>query len=219
VLFVTRLWRLLVGLLGFGLGIALLVHADLGLGPWDVLHQGLSDLSGIPIGTVGIIVGALLLVTWIWLPVRIGLGTVLNTLLIGVVIDVTLWLLPATESVALGVRVAEVPTGIVLIAIGSGFYIGAGLGPGPRDGLMTGLAARGVGSVRAVRTGIEVTVLVLGFLLGGTVGWATALQALTIGPLVQFFLRHLDLGPRSGRESVVEEHKFPPSSEAVTPPR
>src|SRR5687768_12908239 len=95
VLFVTRLWRLLVGLLGFALGIALLVHADLGLGPWGVRHQGLSTRSGIPVGTVGIIVGALLLGTWIWLPVRIGLGTILNTLVIGVIIDVTLWLLPA----------------------------------------------------------------------------------------------------------------------------
>ena len=220
--FVTRLLRLLVGLLGFGLGIALMVHADLGLGPWDVLHQGLSRLTGVPIGTVGIGVGALLLVTWIWLPVRIGLGTVLNTLLIGVVIDVTLWLLPSTASTSLWVRVGEVPTGIVLVAIGSGFYIGAGLGPGPRDGLMTGLAARGVGSVRAVRTGIEVTVLVLGWLLGGTVGWATALQAVTIGPLVQLFLARLSLAPldpRSGRDRGVADAPIPPRTEGVTPPR
>jgi uncharacterized membrane protein YczE len=193
VLFVTRLWRLLVGLLAFGFGIALMVHADLGLGPWDVLHQGISERTGIPIGTVGIIVGALLLVTWIWLPVRIGLGTILNTVLIGLIIDVTLWLLPA--SAPLGVRVGEVLTGTVLIALGSGFYIGAGLGPGPRDGLMTGLADRGVGSVRVVRTGIELSVLALGWLLGGTVGWATALFAITIGPLVHFFLERLSLAP------------------------
>lgn len=220
-MFVTRLWRLFVGLLAFGLGIALMVHADLGLGPWDVLHQGLSERTGVPIGTVGIGVGALLLVTWFWLPVRIGFGTVANTVMIGLVIDGTLWLLP--ESAPLWVRCLEVPASIVLVAIGSGFYIGAGLGPGPRDGLMTGLAARGVGSVRAVRTGIEVTVLVLGFLLGGTVGPATALQALTIGPLVQLFLSRLSLEPvvaaRSGRESHRSAVEFPPSPEAVTPPR
>ena len=109
------------------------------------------------------------------------------------------------------------------MAIGSGFYIGAGLGPGPRDGLMTGLAARGVGSVRAVRTGIEVTVLVLGWLLGGTVGVATALQAVTIGPLVQWFLSKLSLGPpapRSGRESAgANAGPMPPRTEAVTPRR
>jgi uncharacterized membrane protein YczE len=195
VLFVTRLWRLLVGLLAFGFGIALMVHADLGLGPWDVLHQGISERTGIPIGTVGIVVGVLLMVTWIWLPVKIGLGTVLNAVLIGVIIDLTLWLLPATSSVPFGVRLAEAPTGIVLIALGSGFYIGAGLGPGPRDGLMTGLADRGVGSVRVVRTGIEVSVLLIGWLLGGTVGWFTAVFAITIGPLVHFFLERLSLAP------------------------
>jgi uncharacterized membrane protein YczE len=220
VVFVTRLVRLLIGLVCFGLGIAAMVHADLGLGPWDVLHQGLSDRTGVPIGTVGIGVGAALLVTWLWLPVRIGLGTVLNVILIGLVIDGTLWVLP--ESAPLGVRAAEVPAGIVLIALGSGFYIGAGLGPGPRDGLMTGLAARGVGSVRAVRTGIEVTVLALGWSLGGTVGWATALQALTIGPLVHLFLDRLSLDAaaedhRSGRESVPETYTFPPRSEGEAP--
>lgn len=192
--FVTRLVRLFVGLLCFGLGIALLVHADLGLGPWDVLHQGISRRTGIPIGTVGIIVGALLLLLWIPLRQRVGIGTVANTLVIGVVIDVTLWLLPASAPFA--VRLVEVPAGIVLMAVGSGFYIGAGLGPGPRDGLMTGIAARGP-SVRVVRTGIEVTVLVLGWLLGGTVGVATAIQAVTIGPLVQWFLDRLALEPLS----------------------
>ncbi|HEX4906311.1 MAG TPA: hypothetical protein VFU93_12725 [Acidimicrobiales bacterium] len=214
---VTRLWRLFVGLFAFGFGIALLVHADLGLGPWDVLHQGISERTGIPIGTVGIGVGALLLLLWIPLPVRIGFGTLANTVVIGLVIDGTLWLLP--ESAPLGVRLVEAPLGIVLVAIGSGFYIGAGLGAGPRDGLMTGLAARGVGSVRVVRTGIEVTVLVLGWLLGGTVGVATAVQAVTIGPLVQLFLDKLSLAPRSGRESVGKADPIPPRTEGVAPPR
>jgi uncharacterized membrane protein YczE len=194
VVLVTRLRRLFIGLVLFGLGIALMVHADLGLGPWDVLHQGISRRTGIPIGTVGILVGAVLLLTWIPLRERVGVGTVANTLVIGLVIDGTLWALP--ESAPFVVRLAEVPTAIVLVALGSGFYIGAGLGPGPRDGLMTALARRGVGSIRAVRTGIELTVLVLGWLLGGTVGWATALQALTIGPLVQWFLHRLALEPR-----------------------
>lgn len=221
VVLVTRLWRLFVGLFAFGFGIALLVHADLGLGPWDVLHQGISERTGIPIGTVGIGVGILLLLLWFALPVRVGVGTVANTLVIGIVIDVTLWLLPA--SAPLAVRVGEVPLGIVLVAMGSGFYIGAGLGPGPRDGLMTGLARRGVGSVRAVRTGIEVTVLVLGWLLGGTVGIATAVQAVTIGPLVQWFLHKLSLEPvlvaGSGRETVGKADRIPPRTEPVTPPR
>ena len=217
VVLVTRLWRLFVGLFAFGFGIALLVHADLGLGPWDVLHQGISERTGIPIGTVGIGVGALLLLLWIPLPVRIGFGTIANTVMIGLVIDGTLWLLP--ESAPLGVRLVEAPLGIVLVAIGSGFYIGAGLGPGPRDGLMTGLADRGVASVRVVRTGIEVTVLVLGWLLGGTVGIATAIQAITIGPLVQLFLDRLSLAPRSGRDSVGNADSIPPRTEPVTPPR
>ncbi|HVM55135.1 MAG TPA: hypothetical protein VM262_18260 [Acidimicrobiales bacterium] len=199
---VTRLWRLLVGLVAFGLGISLLVHAELGLGPWDVLHQGLADRTGIPIGTMGILVGAVVLVAFWPLRVRVGIGTIANTVLIGLVIDLTLWLLP--DSAPLAVRVAEVPTGIVLVALGSGFYIGAGLGPGPRDGLMTGLADRGVGSIRVVRTGIEVTVLALGFLLGGTVGWATALQAVTIGPLVQWFLDRLSLAPPGARVPLLD---------------
>ena len=217
VVLVTRLWRLFVGLFAFGFGIALLVHADLGLGPWDVLHQGISERTGIPIGTVGIGVGALLLLLWIPLPVRIGFGTLANTVVIGLVIDGTLWLLP--ESAPLWVRLIEAPLGIVLVAIGSGFYIGAGLGAGPRDGLMTGLAARGVGSVRVVRTGIEVTVLVLGWLLGGTVGIATAVQAVTIGPLVQLFLERLSLAPRSGRESPPPSGVEATQNGVVTPPR
>jgi uncharacterized membrane protein YczE len=217
VVLVTRLWRLFVGLFAFGFGIALLVHADLGLGPWDVLHQGISERTGIPIGTVGIGVGVLLLLLWIPLPVRIGFGTVANTIVIGLVIDGTLWLLP--ESAPLGVRAVEAPLGIVLVAIGSGFYIGAGLGAGPRDGLMTGLADRGVASVRVVRTGIEVTVLVLGWLLGGTVGIATAVQAVTIGPLVQLFLDRLSLAPRSGRDHPPIPGVDDPQNEAVTPPR
>ena len=206
VVLVTRLWRLFVGLFAFGFGIALLVHADLGLGPWDVLHQGISERTGIPIGTVGIGVGALLLLLWIPLPVRIGFGTIANTVVIGLVIDATLWVLP--ESAPLGVRLVEAPLGIVLVAIGSGFYIGAGLGPGPRDGLMTGLHQRTGVSVRLVRTAIEITVVVTGFLLGGTVGVGTLLYAVAIGPFAQLFLRVFAV-PAPGEGSTVVAGRTP----------
>jgi uncharacterized membrane protein YczE len=192
VLFVTRLWRLLVGLLAFGFGIALMVHADLGLGPWDVLHQGLSERTGIPIGTVGILVGVLVLLLWIPIRERPGIGTVLNVIVIGVVIDLTLLVLDTPDSTAL--RIVYMVVGTFLFGPGSGLYIGAGLGPGPRDGLMTGLARRGI-SVRVVRTGIELTVLALGWLLGGSVGVGTVLFALTIGPNVHIFLERLTMPP------------------------
>lgn len=168
-----------------GTGIALMVLAGLGLGPWDVLHQGLSNRTGVPIGTVGIVVGVVLLALWVPLHQRVGIGTVLNTILIGVTIDVVVFLLPDFGPPWL--RWGGMLLGVVLYAGGSGLYIGAGLGPGPRDGLMTGLAARGA-SIRLVRTGLELTVLVLGYLLGGTVGIGTVVLALTVGPLVQLFL-------------------------------
>lgn len=184
--------RLLAGLVLFGFGIALMVRSELGLGPWDVLHQGISRRTGVPIGTVGILVGVALLAFWIPLHERMGVGTIANTVVIGVVIDLSLLVLPDVGPAPL--RWALMVVGVLLIAVGSGFYIGAGLGPGPRDGLMTGLAARGI-SVRAVRTGIEVTALVVGWLLGGTVGIGTVLMAFAIGPLVQVCLERLSLPP------------------------
>ncbi|GGI09721.1 membrane protein YczE [Egicoccus halophilus] len=185
-----RLPRLLLGLVLCGLGIAVMVAADLGLGPWDVLHQGLSRLSGIPIGTVGILVGLLVLVAWLPLRERPGLGTVLNVLVIGVVIDVTLLVL--TTPAALWQRWVLMLAGPVLFGIGSGYYIGAGLGSGPRDGIMTGLARRGL-PVGLVRAGLELSVLALGWLLGGTVGAGTLVFALGIGPLVHLALPRLAL--------------------------
>jgi uncharacterized membrane protein YczE len=192
----ARLPRLLVGLVLCGLGIAGMVRSNLGLGPWDVLHQGLSTLTGIPIGTVGIIVGFVVLLFWIPLRERPGLGTLLNVIVIGVVIDVTLLWLPEPQTMSM--RAAFVASGPLLFGIGSGYYIGAGLGAGPRDGVMTGLARRGwpVGGVRA---GIEITVLVLGWLLGGTVGIGTVLFAATIGPLVHVFLPRLAVDDRYQR--------------------
>ena len=186
-----RLPRLLVGLVLGGVGIAFMVRADLGLPPWSVLDHGISQHTGIPIGTVSILVGAVVLATWIALRERPGLGTVLNILVIGATIDVVLAVMPETSNMA--VRVLLLVLGVFSWGPGSGLYIGAGLGPGPRDGLMTGLAARGVGSIRGVRTFLELSALASGWLLGGSVGIGTLAFALTIGPNVQFFLQRLTL--------------------------
>jgi len=188
-----RVPRLVAGLVLCGLGIAFMVAADLGLAPWSVLDQGISEHTGIPIGTVSIIVGALVLAAWIPLRERPGLGTVLNVLLIGTTIDVALLVLDTPSSLA--GRLAYLALGVFLWGPGTGLYIGAGLGPGPRDGLMTGLSARGVGSIRLVRTGIEITALAVGMALGGSVGLGTLAFALTIGPNVQLFLPRLTLRP------------------------
>ncbi|MBN2623802.1 MAG: hypothetical protein JXA83_10555, partial [Acidimicrobiales bacterium] len=185
----VRVPRLVAGLVLCGLGVALMVAADLGLSPWAVLDQGISRHTDIPIGTVSIIVGALVLLAWMPLRERPGLGTVLNVLLIGVTIDLALLVLDTPE--ATGARVAYLALGLFLWGPGSGLYIGAGLGPGPRDGLMTGLSARGIGSIRVVRTAIEVTALGAGWLLGGSVGLGTLAFAITIGPNVQAFLPRL----------------------------
>ncbi len=176
----------------FGWGAAVMVAADLGLGPWDVLHQGLSELTGIPIGTVGIIVGFFVLGGWIPLREQLGVGTVLNVIVIGVVIDLTLLFLDTPASLA--GRVVLMLAGPLLFGIGSALYIGAGLGPGPRDGLMTGLGKRGW-RIGVARTVIEITVLVVGWLLGGTVGVGTILFAATIGPLVHVWLPRYTLEP------------------------
>jgi uncharacterized membrane protein YczE len=183
-----RLGRCVGGLALFGIGVALLLAADLGAAPWDVLHQGISERTGIPVGTVIIGVGALLLLVWIPLRVRPGIGTVLNAVEIGLVVDLVLPRLGEPEPLA--VRSAMVLAGLVAVAVGSGFYIGAGLGPGPRDGLMTGIAAHGV-SIRAARTAIELTVLGLGLALGGSAGVGTAAFAFGIGPMVHVLLPRL----------------------------
>jgi uncharacterized membrane protein YczE len=188
-----RTARCIGGLALFGLGVSLIVEADLGLGPWDVLHQGLAELTGIPMGTVIIGVGALLLLLWIPLHQRVGLGTLLNAMVIGLTVDLTLPLVPTPDAMA--ARIACLAGGLLLVAIGSGFYIGSGLGPGPRDGLMVGLHERFGLSIRAARTLIELTVLALGWLLGGSVGVGTVVFALAIGPLVQVFLPRLRLPP------------------------
>ncbi|MEW2143787.1 hypothetical protein AB0869_13345 [Micromonospora vinacea] len=184
---VRRLVQLYLGLALYGVSMALMIRSYLGLDPWDVFHQGLSELTGLSFGTVTIGVGALVLLLWIPLRQRPGLGTVSNVVVIGLVVDATVALLPAGGP--LGVRIAMLITGIVANGAATALYLGARLGPGPRDGLMTGYVARRPGrSVRLVRTVIEVTVLALGWLLGGTVGVGTVAYALAIGPLAQFFI-------------------------------
>jgi uncharacterized membrane protein YczE len=170
--------------------LALLVRAKLGLDPWDVLNQGIARHLGIQIGWVVDIVGAIVLLAWIPLKQRPGAGTICNIIVIGLVVNVALDLLPNPRGLPL--RVSMLATGILLNGLSTGCYIGAGLGPGPRDGLMTGFAARGH-SVRVVRTAIELTVLGAGFVLGGSVGFGTVAYAVSIGPLVHFFLPRLSL--------------------------
>jgi uncharacterized membrane protein YczE len=184
-----RLVQLYAGLVLYGLSMALLVRSGLGVMPWDVLHQGLSRQLGWSLGTVTIVVGALVLLAWIPLRERPGLGTVSNVVVIGVALDAALAVLPEPGSLA--VRTALVPAGIALNAVATAAYIGVRLGPGPRDGLMTGLVRRTGRSVRLVRTSIEVVVVAAGWLLGGTLGVATVLYALAIGPLVQVLLPRL----------------------------
>ena len=195
---VRRLPRLVVGLTLFGFGIAMMVLSNLGLSPWEVFHQGISIRTGIPLGTVGIITGALVLVLWLPLGERPGIGTLAKVVLIGIVIDLTLLVFPDDVD-SLWIRWALLLGGILIIAIGTGLYIGVGLGPGPRDGLMTGLGAKGV-PIGVARVAIEVTVLGLGYVLGGTVGIGTVIFAFGVGPLVQFLLPRLSLGPVTPRQ-------------------
>ena len=181
-----RLLQLFIGLLLYGASMALMLRAALGLDPWDVFHQGLATQADLSIGKVVNLVGLAVLLLWIPLKQRPGIGTVANVILIGTAMDLTLSVLPAIEGLAL--PVAALLFSVVANGIAGALYIGAGLGPGPRDGLMTGLARRTGWSLRLVRTGIELTVLGFGWLLGGTVGVGTLLYAFTIGPLVQIFL-------------------------------
>lgn len=196
-----RLIQLYVGLALYGASSALLVEAGLGLEPWNVLHQGLAELTGLTIGVVSIIVGAAVLLLWIPLRQRPGLGTVSNVFVIGVVMDGTLAVVP--EAHTLTVRVPLLVAGIVLNGVATGLYIAARFGPGPRDGLMTGLHRRTGRSVRLMRTAVEIAVVVTGFLLGGTIGVGTVLYAVSIGPLAQFFLRVFDVPSASGGSTVV----------------
>lgn len=180
-----RLVQLVAGLALFGASIALLVRAELGLFPWDVLHQGVARATGLPLGVVVILASVVVLALWVPLRQRPGLGTVANVVLVGVFVDLTLAVLPPAD--ALAPRIGLLVLGVVLNAAATGLYIGAGYGPGPRDGLMTGLAARGW-PLGWSRLAVELAVLGVGLVLGGTVGVGTVVYALAVGPLVQPFL-------------------------------
>ena len=180
-----RLVQLFAGLVLYGASAGMLLLAGLGVDPWDVFHQGLSRHTPVAVGTWSILVGVVVLLAWIPLRQRPGLGTVCNVVAIGAVIDLVLAVTPVPH--ALPVQVVLMVGGVVLNGVATAAYIGAGLGPGPRDGVMTGIAARGH-SVRVVRTTMEVAVLVSGWLLGGTVGVGTVCYALGIGPIVHWLL-------------------------------
>ncbi len=185
-MFLRRFTQLQLGLLLYGLSIALMVRSGLGMNPWGVFHQGLSGVTGISLGMVVNGVGALVLLVWIPLRQWPGIGTVSNVLVIGVAADAALWLLPPVEGLLLCSVFLIVA--IVLNGVATGAYIGAGLGAGPRDGLTTGVVRLTEWEVRWVRMGIEAVVLALGWMLGGAVGVGTVLYTLSTGPLMQIFL-------------------------------
>ena len=186
---ILRAVQLAIGLVLFGVGLSLVILGDFGLPPWDIFHQGMAEQTWLTIGTAMILVGVVLLVILLFLKEPLGIGTVANVLAIGLVVDVSLELggNPSNETV----RIICTFLGPIVVAIGSGFYIGARLGPGPRDGLMTALDRRGVAIWKA-RTLIEGAALACGLAMGGTIGWGTVWFVVSIGPAVQFFLGKLD---------------------------
>ncbi|HEX6328234.1 MAG TPA: hypothetical protein VFZ72_16835 [Jiangellaceae bacterium] len=189
-----RLVQLCTGLVLYGVSLALMVRADLGLDPWDVFHQGLADRLPLTFGQVSIVVGTLVLLVWIPLRQRPGLGTISNVVVIGLAVDAALAAIPAPDPIVW--RIAFLISGVLLNAFATAAYVGARLGAGPRDGLMTGLVARTGRSVRLVRTSIELSVLATGWLLGGTVGVGTVLYAVAIGPIVHVLLPQLTVPER-----------------------
>lgn len=189
-----RLVQLFAGLLLYGASLAFLVRAELGLAPWDVLHQGLAERTGATVGSMVVAVSFLVLLAWIPLRQRPGFGTIANAVLVGVALDLTMLVLGEVDSWPW--RLVLLVAGVLLNGVATALYIGARLGPGPRDGLMTGLVRRTGRSVRLVRTTLEAAVLVAGWLLGGTVGVGTLLYAVGIGPIVHALLPRLTVRPR-----------------------
>lgn len=198
-----RLPRLITGLVTFGFGIALMVEAGLGLGPWEALNQGVAVQTGLAIGTVSVLLGIPILALWWPLGERPGVGTLFNVVLIGSATNAGIALVPTPSTDptpdAIAVRLALMLLGMVGIAVGSALYLSTDLGPGPRDGLMTGVHHRFGWSIRRSRTAIELIVLAIGWALGGTVGLGTVVFALGIGPLVQVALGIFDREGRMGR--------------------
>ncbi len=180
-----RFGQLLAGTTVFGVGIGLMLQSGLGLPPWDVLHEGLTEKVGLSVGVWSILVSFAVIAVWLPLKERLGIGTLTNAVVIGVMIDVTAAVVPEAQD--LWVQISMMAVGVLGIGVGSGMYIGANLGPGPRDGLMTAIARRGP-SIRLTRTVMEATVLIAGWLMGGTVGVGTVVFAFLMGPLVHFFL-------------------------------
>ena len=212
-----RLPQLYTGLFLYGWSMAMMIQAGLGLDPWDVLHQGLARYLPVSFGTVTILVGALVLLLWIPLRQRPGLGTISNVFVIGLAADLGLWLIPSPDS--LPARIVLMISAVVLNGLAGAAYIGSHFGPGPRDGLMTGLVARTGASIRLVRTSLEVAVLLSGWLLGGQVGIGTVVYAVGIGPLVQLFLPWLAVTlprptDRSDRPAKMHGWTSPRSEEA-----
>lgn len=179
--FARRIVQLFAGLYLYGLGIALIVRGELGVAPWDVLTQGIAKQTGLGFGLITVVTSGIVLLLWIPIRQKPGFGTLMNALLVGPFADLSLWMIPT--GLDLWLRIVMLFGGILVLAVATGLYIGAHFGPGPRDGLMTGLHRRTGWRIWIVRTGIEVTVLVTGFLLGGNVGLGTLAFALLIGPL------------------------------------
>lgn len=192
-----RILQLLIGLFLYGLGIALMIRGVIGAAPWDVLSQGLATHLPLTFGTVTIIVSGIVLLMWIPLRQRMGIGTILNALLIGPSADVGFLIIPVTE--VLWIRVISFAVGLTMVGAATGLYIGARFGPGPRDGLMTGLHRVTGRPIWVVRTALEVTVVAIGWLLGGNVGIGTVAFALLVGPLCQYFMRIFDVVPQGER--------------------
>jgi len=190
-----RLVQLLLGLALYGVAIVLLVRADLGLDPWNVLNQGVVARTGWPFGATVIALGVMILLLWLPLRQRPGFGTIANIILVGLMVD---WVMPliATPGGLWG-KALMLAAGIITTAVATGCYLGAAMGPGPRDGLMTGVVDRTGWSVRIVRTAIELTVLTVGWLLGGKVGLGTVVYALAIGPMIQVFLPLFVINPKA----------------------
>lgn len=192
-----RLVQLFLGLALYGVSLALVLRAGLGLAPWDVLHQGLAERTGLTVGQLVIIVSFLVLLLWFPIRQRPGFGTFANAVLVGVFVDLTMLVLDDVHGWVW--RVLLLAAGVLLNGLATALYIGASLGPGPRDGLMTGLVRRTGRSVGFVRTVIEVSVLLVGWLLGGTVGVGTVLYAIAIGPLAHLLLPVFTIEPAARR--------------------
>jgi uncharacterized membrane protein YczE len=212
---VRRFVQLYLGLVLYGTSMALMIRAELGLDPWDVFHQGLTKWLPLSFGTVVIALSFVVLLAWIPLRQWPGIGTLSNAVVIGLVLDAALALLSSPTSLA--VRMGYVVAAVVLNAVATAAYIGARLGPGPRDGLMTGLVRRTGRSIRLVRTTIEVSVLVVGWLLGGSVGVATIVYALGIGPLVHVLLPRFVVPPARRDDDAALPHATPLAGDSLSP--